>query len=108
MLLDVAYVGSIGRHGLHGYDMNRPGFGSAWLPQNQDPTVTPKYDGTTTLPVNLYRPYQGHGSINMYQFGASSNYNGLQMSLNRRLGAGLQAGVAYAWSKSLGTATGDA
>jgi hypothetical protein len=108
MLLDAAYVGSIGRHGLSGFDVNRPGFGSAWLPQNQDPTVTPKYDGTTTLPVNFYRPYQGHGSINTYTFGSSSNYNALQVSLNRRLGAGLQAGVAYAWSKSLGTGTGDA
>jgi len=108
MLLDVSYVGNVGRHGLYGYDLNRPGFGSAWLPQNQDPTTTPKFDGTTTLPVNFYRPYQGHGSINMYEFGASSNYNSLQVSLNRRLATGLQLGVAYTWSKSLGISTGDA
>jgi hypothetical protein len=108
VMLDVAYVGSAGRHGLNGYDVNRPGFGSAWLPQNQDPTVTPKYDGTTTLPVNFSRRYQGYGNINLYEFGSSSNYNSLQASLNRRLATGLQFGAAYTWSRAMGTANGDA
>lgn len=106
-VLDASYVGSVSRHLLSSYDVNRPGFGSAWLAQNQDPTVTPKFDGTTTLPVNLYRPYQGYGSITVTEFGATSNYNSLQISANRRLVKGLLFGLAYTWSKALGTASSD-
>lgn len=105
--LDVSYVGSISRHLLESYDVNRPGYGSAWLAQNQNPAVAPKFDGTTTLPVNVYRPYQGYGSITMTEFGANSNYNSLQISVNRRLVRGLQLGVAYTWSKALGDASSD-
>ena len=38
--------------------------GSAWLPYSQDPTLTPKFDGTTNLPVNMYRPYAGYTNGN--------------------------------------------
>ncbi len=107
IMLDAAYVGSISRHLLAAYDVNRPGFGAAWLPQNQDPLVIPKFDGTSTLPVNFLRPYRGFAGINTYTFGGTSNYNGLQVAVNRRLAAGLQFGVAYTWSKALGTTGGD-
>ncbi len=107
IMLDVAYVGSVSRHLLNIYNVNRPGFGSAWLPQNQDPTTTPRFDGTTTLPVNFTRPFRGYGDINITQFGATSNYNSLQVAVNRRLAQGLQFGVAYTWSKALGTASAD-
>ena len=52
-------------------NLNGAPFGSAWLPQNQDPSKTPKFDGTTTLPTNLFRPYLGYGDILMYSFGAN-------------------------------------
>ena len=90
-------------------------FGSAWLPQNQDPTVVPKYDGTTTLPADMYRPYLGmlgpttsnisnQGYITT--FGGSANYNALQLGVTRRAARGLQAGAQYSWAKALGTASG--
>lgn len=105
ILFDAAYVGSVSRHQIENFDVNRPGFGSAWLPATQDPTVAaPKFDGTTTLPVNFYRPYQGYGSVNITEFGADSNYNALQVAANRRLAKGLQLGVSYTFSKTLGTA----
>ncbi len=110
LVADVAYVGSISRHQVFTLNVNGMPFGSAWLPRNQDPTLgTPKFDGTTTLPINYIRPYQGYGDINLQGMGADSNYNALQVSLNRRLSEGLQLGVAYTWSKALGTAgaTGD-
>ena len=111
MLLDVAYVGSSSSHAIYTLNINGMPFGSAWLPQNQDPTAgASKFDGTTTLPINYIRPYQGYGDINLQGQGAASNYNAFQTSLNRRMGKGLQAGVAYTWSHALGTAsaTGDA
>src|SRR5262249_53577859 len=77
-----------------------------------DPTVTAKFDGTTTLPGNLYRPYSGFagGRVTvgqsaqaLYDFGASSNYNALQISVNRRTGKGVQLGGGYTWSTAMGT-----
>jgi hypothetical protein len=114
ILLDVSYVGSESRHLVLLVPFNDAPFGSAWLPQNQDPTLTPKFDGTTTKLVNLYRPYIGYvgpntssfsnyGYIN--NFGGSSNYNALQISVNRRAGRGLNIGMQYSWSKALGTAS---
>jgi hypothetical protein len=104
-MLDVAYVGTTDRHLPLTVPVNEPAYGSAWLPQNQDPTVTPKYDGTTTLPINFYRPYIGIGAIAMQNFGGTSDYNGLQISANHRVGHGLQFGVNYTFSKALGAAS---
>lgn len=108
ILLDVGYVGQVARHLLDVYDYNNVPFGSAWLPQNQDPTVAqPRFDGTTTLPVNFYRPFVGFGSVRVTDFGGSSNYNSLQVSANRRLASGLQFGLTYTWSHALGISSGD-
>jgi hypothetical protein len=108
MLLDVGYVGSSAQHLLSRTNYNHMPLGSAWLPQNQDPTVAnPTRDGRTTLPVNLYRPYAGYGTLSVTNFGAMSNYNSLQVSLTRNLAQGLQFGLAYTFSKALGTASGD-
>jgi hypothetical protein len=104
ILLDVAYVGSVSTHQIYTENINALPFGSAWLPQNQDPSKTPKFDGTTTTSTNLYRPYQGYGDINMYGFGANSNYNAFQASLNRRLSTNFQIGLAYTFSKAMGVA----
>jgi hypothetical protein len=109
LLLDMAYVGSVTNHNIYTMNVNGLPFGSAWLPQNQDPSKTPKFDGTTTNNTNLFRPYIGYGDINMYDFGANANYNAFQVSLNRRLAANFQLGVAYTWSKamSIDSAYGD-
>ena len=108
ILLDVGYVGSKGQHLLSRFNLNDMPFGSAWAPQNQDPTVAvPSNDGRTTKPINLYRPYAGYGNISMTGFGGSSNYNSLQVSANRNLSKSLVLGVAYTWSKALGVASGD-
>lgn len=102
-LAKVAYVGSISRHLVSYSWVNAPAYGSAWLPQNQDPTVAaPKYDGTTSLPINYYRPYVGIGNISMFQTGGSSNYNALQVQLERRMSRKLSYGVAYTWAKAMG------
>src|SRR5439155_23230707 len=100
ILLDLAYVGSMSNHLVYTMNLNGAPFGSAWLPQNQDPSKTPKFDGTTTLPTNLFRPYLGYGDILMYSFGANSNYNAFQASLNRRLSSNFQIVFAYTWSKA--------
>lgn len=108
ILLDVAYVGSDSNHIIYRYNMNAAPLGSAWLPQNQDPTnPNPKFDGSTTRPVNFYRRFPGFADANIIGFGANSNYNSLQIAANRRFGRDLTFGVAYTWSKALGVATDD-
>jgi hypothetical protein len=116
VLLDVSYVGTQSRHLLEPVPFNALPFGSAWLPENQDPALgrPTTTDGTTTLPANLYRPIPGYAGgnssptfqslIGKFAFGGSSNYNALQVSANRRAGRGLQFGTTYTWSKALGTA----
>lgn len=102
VLLDMGYVGSQSRHLYYMAPVNEPPFGSAWLPQNQDPTVTPRFDGTTTLPVDFTRPYPGFSSLQVFTTSGSANYNALQISANRRMSRSLSFGLAYTWSKALG------
>jgi hypothetical protein len=113
MVLDVAYAGSLSRHQPQLVPFNDAPFGSAWLPQNQDPTKCPNVaacnlNGDNALPVSFYRPYIGYNGPAglsqgvIYTFGGSANYNSLQTSLNRRMSRRLQFGVAYTWSKALG------
>ena len=103
VLLDVGYVGSIARHLVLSTAANDPAFGSAWLPENQDPTAgAPRTDGSTTVAINLTRPYQGYADIGIYSYGGSSNFNSLQVSATRRMQRGLQFGLTYMWSKALG------
>jgi hypothetical protein len=101
-LASASYVGSISRNLPYANMMNEPYYGAAWLAANQDPTVTPKFNGTTTLPINYYRPYIGVGTLNLYATGSSSNYNSLQLGLQKRMSRKLSYGVTYIWSKVLG------
>ena len=102
--LDVSYVGSLGRHLNWTRNINPVPIGARFLdlhPENRDPSTT-----SSALPTNFLRLYQGWGDITMYEFGASSNYNSLQVSASRRMSRG-QIVVGYTFSKALGTQSGD-
>src|SRR5262249_4898213 len=108
ILLDVGYVGTQTRHGLARIPFNEPAFASAWLPQIQDPprpVTATTLAGDNALPVDLYRPYPGYVGVGvavgqsglgaggfLSTYGSSSNYNALQIGLNRRLGRSLTFG----------------
>ncbi|MEO7144015.1 MAG: TonB-dependent receptor [Bryobacteraceae bacterium] len=107
MLFDAAYVGSMSRHDLWERNINPVPIGAQLLninPQNRDPTST---GNGTALSANFLRPYQGFGDIFLYEFAGTSNYNSLQVKLERRLSHGVMFGVAYTFSKTLGTAASD-
>jgi hypothetical protein len=105
LFADISYVGSQSRHLWLAQPFNIAPFGSAWLPSTQDPTTTPKFDGTTNIGVNTYRPYAGYTNAIDYSWGTSNNYNSLQVALNRRAGP-VQFGLSYIWSKALGVSVG--
>jgi len=109
--LDVSYVGSLSRHLMASRNINiipmyarfvSPVGNIPGNPQNADPT-----NPANPLPDNFLRPYYGWGNINYRSNGYSSNYNSLQIGVNRRYRSGLQVGVAYTFSKALGVADGD-
>jgi len=101
-VLDAAYVGSLGRHLLCQYNINIIPMFSRFDPKNLDTTTA-----SSPLPDNFLRPYQGMSSINVRGFGATSNYHSLQLGANRRMTRGIQYGVSYTFSKTLGVTAGD-
>ena len=84
-VLEVAYVGHRGLDLPQVYDINQP----------QPGTVV---SGTN---VNYVRPYRGFAAIQMEESVATSTYNGLQVTWNRRFNNGFSFGSSYTLSKSL-------
>jgi hypothetical protein len=85
MVIDVAYVGALGRNQQRERNINqlRPGTIQA------NPGIT----------TNALRPYQGFGIIRLSENAGKYSYNGLQVELNRRFRGGFGLGVAYTFSK---------
>jgi Carboxypeptidase regulatory-like domain len=101
LVADVAYVGNAGRDQqvTNGAINGRP-YGYAYQPSSLDPTVV-SGGQAQPLPDDLLRPYQGYGQITQRAFSGYSDYNALQLSVNRRRTAdGLSFGVAYTYSVS--------
>jgi hypothetical protein len=97
-VLDVAYVGNLGRHLGQTFEDNAlaPGARFASAAANQDPTNPGK-----PLSDNFLRPSIGLGSIPFPETGGTSSYNSLQISVTRRFTHGFSIGGNYVWSKAL-------
>jgi len=94
-VLDVAYVGSLGRHLFQRRDLNAIPYGARFLPQNQDPTTgRPQQD-------NFFRPYIGYANLTYRETASSSNYHSLQVQLNRRFSRHMQFGGSWTWSSAM-------
>jgi hypothetical protein len=126
-VVDVAYVGTLSRHLFWARELNATPFGYLFTRAAQDPTLFPggvvpesdptipqvykdaglKFDGSKALPANLVRPFPGLAGIRFEENAASTNYNALQVAVNRRFAKGFTFSLAYTWSKALGTASGD-
>ncbi len=108
MVLDSAYVSTLGRHLQDNRNLNGVPYGADFLPQNQDPTLSSTaLRGNSSLMPNFLRPIQGYSNVTVYESAATSNYNALQMTLTRRTAKGLFLGATYSWSKALTTASLD-
>ncbi len=91
--VEVAYVGTLGRHLLGELDANQPTLAARFANPNEN--------------VNAIVPYLGYSYFKTRTPDFTSNYNSLQVSLNRRVSEGLTVGLAYTWSKSLTNASVD-
>jgi hypothetical protein len=100
-VIDVAYVGSFGRHLGENTQLNEVPYGAEFLPQNQN------LQSNTPLNDNYFRPYPGYGNIPQQIFVGNSSYHSLQVQAHRRFTHGLQFGVVYTHSKAMDYAEGD-
>jgi hypothetical protein len=132
--LDIAYVGTMSRHLVTSRNVNAVPYGAAFQRANQDPNCSlwagggvpavqpnlqPQYaaEGLDfngwcaygwAAYTNAYLvPYKGYGQIPYLRWDGTSDYNSLQVSLQRRFGKGLTFGAVYTWSKSMVTASSD-
>jgi hypothetical protein len=96
-VLDVAYVGSVGRHLSGNRNINLIPYGANFQPANLDPTSPGR-----PLPASFLRPYPGYGDITLQDFSSSSNFHSMQVQANRRFARSMQYGVAWTWSKTMG------
>ncbi len=116
-VLDVSYVGAQGRQLIINQNINAIPYGATFLQANQDPAKWSGNVGDCTIPGTctgskafdsaFLRAYRGYGNINIEGFGSTSNYNSLQVSVDRRFAKGLFFGAAYTWSKCLDIGSSD-
>lgn len=90
-MVDVGYVGSRGDNQIQPVDINQP--------QPQDVIAQGG--------LNVARPYDGYGSINMRQTTAYSRYHGLLMSFRHEAGRDGSVTLNYTLSRNQTTATND-
>lgn len=88
-MVSLAYIATKGTHLYGDYNENAP-----------------IYDTSLTLDQNLAdvngrRPFQGYQSIVRGMNGLNSDYNSLQISVNKRFSHGLTGLASYTWSKNL-------
>ena len=86
-VLELAYVGTLGRHLLGEVDLNQP-------------TLAARI-ANPTAQVNAIAPYLGYSDILTRTPNFTSNYNSLQVGLTRRVSKGLTLQASYTWSKNL-------
>ncbi len=116
-ILSVAYVGSLGRHEEGGTILNvagqYPGVNPAAAAFNGGTCTsglalasplcpqTPYVAGTVQTPVPGATPFNlgVYGNTGLENTVYNSNYNSLQVTLNRRFSDGLQVLAAYTWSR---------
>jgi hypothetical protein len=101
-VVDVAVVGSLGRHLLQTINLNTLPYGQRFLAGSQDPTEPGK-----PLPDTFLAPYTGYGSINFEEPVGTSSYYALQTQVNRRFSHGLEFKANWTWSKAMDYSSSD-
>jgi hypothetical protein len=101
-VLDVAYVGSVGRNLLQRRSLNALNYGTKFLSSSIDPTT-----GNTPLPDNFLRPQPGYADIEYVEMSSTSNFHSMQTQVNKRFSKGLMFGLSWTWSKSMNLVNGN-
>ena len=108
----LSYVGNHGYNRLARFqggtpvNLNAVDFGTAYLPQNQDPTLGRAPCPARTRTRQPAASVPRLGNINQQEDGVLGQYHSIQMSLNRRFRNGLAFGVNYTLGLSFKGNTG--
>lgn len=120
MLLQVSYVGNLGRHILRTPSINNASWtAQGFIPVSPNPNNQACPTGINSaafqcsvagfapalLSKDQVRPYLGYSALTETFSDVNSNYNALQISMTKRAGI-LTATVAYTYSKTLGDGGG--
>lgn len=108
LLIDIGYYGNKGTHLLGDVDINEP------TPGLYTTTLVPSYGVPIpivtfgqTEQLNFIRPFRGYDAMNIWSTEFTSNYNGLQVAVQKRFGQSSLFNVNYTWSHALTDAQGD-
>ncbi len=116
ILVQVAYVGNLGRHILRTPSINNATWTEqGYIPASPNPNnqacppginatafqCSPAGFAPALLSKDQVRPYLGYSSVNLALSDVNSNYNALQVSLTKRAGI-LTATASYTFSKTMG------
>ena len=93
-MLDVAYNGQHSYNLVEGNNINSIDLGAAFLPANQDPTVSSSVPGGAAVSTDLMRAIRGYGSITQNSARGWFTGHTLQLSINRRFAQGLSYGFS--------------
>jgi hypothetical protein len=110
--IDLSYVGNHGFNRLGSFqggtriNLNAVDIGAAYLPQNQDPTLSSTVPGGAAYTTNLLRPYRGLGNIEQNTTEFSDTYHSIQTSFTRRFRNGFSFGANYTLGLSFTGNTG--
>jgi hypothetical protein len=106
-VIEVAYVGTFGRHLPQSYSFNfvfPHTTGMVGNANTADPLQRAALgDNSSFLNAQLL-PFPDWGKVKYNEYIGTSNYHSLQVTLNRQLGRNLQYFMTYTFSKALGTA----
>jgi hypothetical protein len=113
-IVEVSYVGSFSRWLGERRNINSIADGARFVncptlpsgvtchPENRDP-----FTANAAKNNDFLRPFSGFGDINLVTWSGTSQYNSLQVQINRRYTSSFQYGIAYTLSKSQDYANDD-
>ena len=91
--MDIAYSGQHSWNTPQAVNINAVDFGTAFLPEYQDATLTPSTTpGATAVVSDLMRGYRGFGSITRRMSTSSRTFHSIQVSFQRRFANGVAFG----------------
>ncbi len=122
-VVSVGYVGTLSRHNQELLNRNYSPYGELFTKAAQDPSkyaggIVPdeepdlpqiyrdagvKFTGQFALPAGFLKKFPGYDQVGLRTFGGSSNYHSLQATVSKRFGQSFNFGMAYTWSKAMGT-----
>jgi carboxypeptidase family protein/TonB-dependent receptor-like protein len=123
-VVSVGYVGTLSRHQQELLNLNYSPYGELFTAAAQDPAKYPNgvvptqedglaqiykdagvnFSGANALSAQFLKRYPGYNTIGLRTLGGSSNYHAMQATLTKRFGSSFNFGLAYTYSKAMGTA----